>query len=124
MRHFLHQLDKNNFFYNSITTLAYAQFGINELFSRAFFIQASKNYPDRSEFTKYIQSRNFNSDIEKELFRTRTFTPLIFVPGFSMKDQERSYEMIPDQSAVEFLKDTGGITSTNIELTHMTIVTA
>jgi hypothetical protein len=124
MRNFIHNLDKNNFFYNSITTLAYAQFGVLELISRGFMIKALKAHPDPVDFQKYIESCKFNSDIQKEICKTITLTPLIFVPGFSTKDKKRTYEFSPNQSSIEFLNDTNGITQTNIELTHMTILTS
>jgi len=124
MRNFIHNLDKNNFFYNSITTLAYAQFGVDELISRGFIIRALKTYPNPVDFNRYVESCEFNSDIKAEIYKTKTFTPLIFVPGFSTKDKERTYEFSPNQSSIEFINDTNGITPTNIELTHMTILTA
>ena len=124
MRNFIHNLNKGNFFYSSITTLAYAQFGVNELISRGFMIKALSNFPDRDDFNKYIKSCEFKPDIEAEIHKTKTFTPLIFVSGFSTKDKQRTYEFSPNQSSIEFLNDTGGISSTNIKLTHMTILTA
>jgi hypothetical protein len=122
--HFIHKLDKNNFFYNSIVTLAYTQFGINELFSRGFFILKMKEFPDRNNFINHINEFDFPSDVKDQIFRTRTFTPQIFVPAFQTKDKGRGYRMDTNTSAVQFVQDTGGITDKNIELTHMTIIVA
>lgn len=124
MRNFIHNLNKDNFFYSSITTLAYAQFGVNELTSRGFIIKALKSFPNINDFNAYIESFDFNDDIKAEIYNGKTFTPLIFVPGFSTKDKKRTYEMSPNQSSIEFLNDTGGISNTNIELTQMMILTA
>ncbi|MBU0697199.1 MAG: hypothetical protein KKE39_11870 [Bacteroidetes bacterium] len=125
MTNFIHNIDKNNFFYSSITTLVYAQFGINEMFSRGFMTKAWVTHKNDFEgFQKYIFSFGFNSSINNEIFKARNFTPLIFVPGFLKKDKTIAYEFDPYQSAVEFVNDTGGRTSANIELTHMTILKA
>lgn len=121
---FLHELDKNNFFYDTIITLAYAQFGINELFSRGFFLLKMKEYPDRNNFVKHINEFDFPREVKHEILRTRTFTPLIFVPGFQTKDESRVYQMEPKFSAVEFVQEKQGITDKNIELTYMTIIVA
>lgn len=124
MNYFIHNLDKNNFFYSNVVTLAYTQFGIDELISRGFFIQKCKEYPNRSSFIQHIKTFNFPKEVENQIFQTRTFTPKIFVPGFTTKDKKTSYQMEPDTSAVQFLNDTQGITNTNIELTYMTILIA
>jgi hypothetical protein len=60
MRNLIHNLNKDNFFYSKVTTLAYAQFGINELTSRGFIIKALKSYPERNDFNEYIESFDFN----------------------------------------------------------------
>lgn len=124
MTNFIHNIAKDNFFYSSVTTLAYAQFGTNEMFSRGFMIMAWKKHNNRTEFQKYIHSFGFNSSINEEIFKAKGFTPLIFVPSFLTKDKKGAYEFDPYQSAVEFVNDTGGMTSINIELTHMTIIIA
>ncbi|WPV02106.1 hypothetical protein SNE26_09995 [Mucilaginibacter sp. cycad4] len=121
---YIHNLDKNIFFYDSIVTLAYTQFGINELFSRGFFILKMKEYPDRSEFVNHINEFDFPAEVKDQIFRTRTFTPQIFVPGFRTKDTARDYRMDTNTSAVQFVIDTAGITDKNIELTHLTIIVA
>jgi hypothetical protein len=56
---FLHDLDKQNFFYKAITTLAFAQFGANELFSRGFIIYHRRKMPNDNDFTEYIESPHF-----------------------------------------------------------------
>ena len=78
---FIHDLDKSNYFYENIVTLAYTQFGINELFSRGFFIAAMKLYPNEIDRANYFNTRGFPDEVCDQLHRTRTFTPKIFVPG-------------------------------------------
>jgi len=125
MTSFIHKIDKKNFFYSSITTLAYAQFGINEMYSRGFMTKALVNFKnDLGGFQNYIYSFGFNSSINNEIFNAKNFTPLIFVPVFLKKDKTLAFEFDPYQSSIEFVNDTGGITSANIELTHMTIIIA
>jgi hypothetical protein len=125
MTNFIHNIDKDNFFYSTITTLVYSQFGINEMFSRGFMTKAWATYKNNFDgFQSYIYSCGFNPSINKEIFKARNFTPLIFVPGFLRKNKTIAYEFNPYQSAVEFVNDTGGRTSANIELTHMTILKA
>jgi hypothetical protein len=121
---FLHTLDKSNFFYDTIVTLAYSQFGIDELYSRGFMTFKLKQFPDRNDFINDINQYNFPQGVKDQIFRTRTFTPLIFVPGFQTKDANRVYQMEPNYSAVHFIQDTGGRTKANLELTHMTTIVA
>jgi len=122
MEYLIHKLDKDNFFYPSVATLAYAQFGINELFARGFFLQQQTKYPDPTEFIKSIKSYQFPDEVEEQIFQTQTFTPLIFVPGFMTKDKGTTYRMIPNSSAIQFVQIWRGLTDKNIELTHMTII--
>ncbi|HLG36150.1 MAG TPA: hypothetical protein VI757_14830 [Bacteroidia bacterium] len=120
----LHDLDKKNFFYPSITLLAFAEFGIDEIFSRGFFIQKKNLHPEQNEFVNEIKTFNFPPDVEKEIFKTRTFTPLIIVPGFKTKDNLRVYRMDPDLSATQFVSDERGRMDKRIEFTYMTIIAA
>lgn len=121
---FIHKLDKNNFFYNNIVTLAYTQFGINELFARGFFAESLRKYPDYEARNGYFHKLGFPNDVIDQLNRTRTFTPKIFVPGFTTKDKAKAFKMDVEASAAHFLHDTRGLSDTNIELTHMTIIMA
>ena len=66
MNYFIHNLDKNNFFYSNVVTLAYTQFGIDELISRGFFIQKCKEYPNRSSFIQHIKKFNFPKEVENQ----------------------------------------------------------
>lgn len=124
MNQFIHNLDKNNFFYSNIVTLAYTQFGIDELISRGFFLQKCRQYPNRDSFIQHIKTFSFPKEVEDQIFQTRTFTPMIFVPGFTTRDKQTTYQMEPNTSAIHFINDTQGITKTNIELTYMTILIA
>jgi hypothetical protein len=121
---FIHQLDRTNFFYESIVTLAYTQFGINELFARGFLIAGKKTFPKTNDFVNYIESSGFPHEVKNQIYNLKGFTPMIFVPGFSTKDKTHTYQMEPNNSAVRFLQDDQGITHKNIELTHMTVITA
>ena len=67
---------------------------------------------------------DFPEEVQQEIFRTRTLTPLIFVPGFRTKDKTNLYRMMPNNSAVQFVEEQRGLTTKNIELTHMTIISA
>jgi len=124
MREFIHKLDKKNFFYELVTLLAYTQFGVNELFNRGFIIKAKSKYRIPVDFYDYIDSRGFPNDVIQQIYNYKTFTPLIFVPGFTTKDKQRTYEFNPNQSAIEYLNDTGGISPANWILTYMTIISA
>lgn len=124
METLIHTLNKNSFFYDYITTLAYSQFGINELFSRGFYLQKRNEFPNDLEFIDEIRKFNFPEEVEEEIFRTQTFTPLIFVPGFVSKNEKTVFRLDPNLSALKFIDDTRGITDTNIRLTHMTIISA
>lgn len=124
METLLHTLDKNNFFYDYITTLAYSQFGINELFSRGFYLQKRHEFPNDAKFMEEIKRFKFPVEVEKEIFGTQTFTPLIFIPGFVSKNEKTIFKLDPNLSALKFIDDTRGITDTNIRLTHMTIISA
>lgn len=120
----IHKIDKNNFFYENIVTLAYTQFGINELFSRGFFADAVRRYPDYNARAGYFNSLGFPASVVDQLLRTRTFTPKIFIPGFTTKNGSNVFRMDVEASAAHFLHDTKGLTDKNIELTHMTIIVA
>lgn len=122
METLIHTLKRNNFFYDYITTLAYSQFGINELFSRGFYLQKKHDFPSDLEFNAEIKRFDFPEEVEEEIFRTQTFTPLIFVPGFISKNEKKVFRLDPNLSALKFIDETRGITDTNIRLTHMTIL--
>lgn len=121
---FLHKLDKKNFFYDNIVSLAYTQFGTNEMFSKGLFIKAVKKYPDIHDRDQYFRTLGFPDDVRDQLSRTRTFTPKIYIPSFIKKDKTNAFTMNIEASAIEFLNDTKGRSGKNIELTHMTIITA
>ena len=121
---FLHTLDKKNFFYDNIVMLAYSQFGINELFARGFLSYKLKEFPNWNDFVNDINQYDFPQEVKDQIFKGKTFTPLIFVPGFQTKDETTVYQMEPNYSAVHFIQDTGGRTQKNLELTHMTIISA
>lgn len=121
---FLHTLDKKNFFYDNIVTLAYSQFGINELFARGFLSYKLKEFPNWNDFVNDINQYDFPQEVKDQIFKGKTFTPLIFVPGFQTRDETTVYQMEPNYSAVHFIQDTGGRTQKNLELTHMTIISA
>ena len=124
MEYLIHELNKDNFFYQSIATFSFAQFGINEVFARGFFLKHRVKFPDEKQFKDYIKSLNFSGEVEQEIFKTQTFTPLIFVPGFRTKDRTNLYRMIPNYSAVQFVDEQRGLTTKHLELTHMTIISA
>jgi hypothetical protein len=52
---YLDEIDSKNLFYEEITTLAYSQFGINELLSRGFY-----NYRELNSQMKKILSKKYN----------------------------------------------------------------
>lgn len=120
----IHNLDKDNFFYQAVATLSFAQFGINEIFSRGFYLKHRVLFPENNDFIHYIESLPFPNDVKQEIYKTQTFTPLIFVPGFMTKDKNMTYRLDPHPSALQFVEDQKGLTDKNIELTHMTIITA
>lgn len=122
----IHNLDKQNFFYKAITTLAFAQFGANELFSRGFIIYHRRQMPDDSDFIQYIESLPFPDEIKQGLINFRGFTPHTIVPGFLKKDKSLAYRMDPNTLAYNFIADERGAGSSerNISLTHMTILSA
>jgi len=120
----LHNIDKNNFFYELITTMAYSQFGINELFSRGFLTQKLNEFPNQNDFLVEIKKFNFPPAVEQQIINFSGFTPVIVVPGFATKSGKKFYRMDPYYSAVRFLNDTSGITDVNIRITHLTVITA
>lgn len=124
MEYLIHELNKDNFFYQSVATLSFAQFGINEIFARGFYLKHRAKFPDDNQFIAYDKSLKFPAEVEQEIFKTRTFTPMIFVPGFRTKDKTNLYRMMPNHSAVQFVEEQRGLTTKNIELTHMTIISA
>jgi hypothetical protein len=124
MTKFIHKLDKNNFFFEAVTTLAYTQFGINELFARGFLLQKHHEFPINDDFRKHMRTLGFPMEVEKQIFESTSFTPMIFVPGFTTKDKARTYQMEPNESSKQFVNQTGGLTKTNLILTYMTIVSA
>lgn len=118
----LHTLDKKNFFYADITTMAYSQFGTDELFARGFTMQMVNQYPDPYERQRALKRYSFPSEIQDQIVNVRTFTPLIIVPGFDTKSGFKVYRMDPDHSAAHFLADTKGISDVNLRITRMTII--
>lgn len=70
MEYLIHELNKDNFFYQSIATLSFAQFGINEVFARGFFLKHRVKFPDEKQFKDYIKSLNFSEEVEQEIFKT------------------------------------------------------
>jgi len=122
----IHKLDKKNYFYKAITTLAFAQFGANELFSRGFIIYHRKQFPDYSDFINYVNSLPFPEEIKQGLISFQGFTPHTLVPGFLKKDKSLAYRMDPNTSAYNFIADDRGAGSSerNISLTHMTVMAA
>jgi len=121
---FLDELDSSNFFYQNIMTLAYSQFGINELLARGFYNFKKSQFPDETLFIKEIESNNFPLDVEKEILNTETFTPLIYVPGFLTKDRSKSYEIDIDESARKLFFEAEYPFDANSQLTYLTIITA
>ena len=83
MTKFIHKLDKNNFFFEAVTTLAYTQFGINELFARGFLLQKHHEFRINDDFRKHMRALGFPMEVEKQIFESTSFTPMIFVPGFN-----------------------------------------
>ncbi|MBV5311709.1 MAG: hypothetical protein JZU47_00345 [Prolixibacteraceae bacterium] len=121
---FLDELDTSNFFYQNIVTLAYSQFGINELLARGFYKFKKSQFTDNSSFIKEIQSYNFPIDVEEEILNTKTFTPLIYVPGFLTKDRSKSYEIDIDESARKLFSEDEYPFDANSQLTYLTIIAA
>lgn len=124
MEFLIHKLDKDNFYYQSIMTLAFAQFGINEMFARGFVLKHQATFPNLADYISYIDNLGFPSEVKAQILNTQTFTPMIFVPGFTTKDKTSVYRMDPNSSALKFVEEERGITGKNIELTHMTIISA
>ena len=120
----LHELDKENFFYDLITTMAYSQFGPNELFSRGFTMGKHKDFPSYFELQKELNRFDFPDEVKEQILNIKTFTPLIFVPGFETKSGEKVYRMDPNSSAAHFNSDTRGVIDVNIRITHMTVLSA
>jgi hypothetical protein len=69
MDYLIHELDKNNFFYQSIATLSFAQFGINEIFARGFFLTHRAKFPDDSQFIAYIKGLTFPKKCNKRFLK-------------------------------------------------------
>ena len=105
-------------------TLAFAQFGIDEMFARGFVLKHQHALPNSTDYIKYIHSLDFPSEVKQQILNTKTFTPMIFVPGFTTKDKSTVYRMDPNSSALNFVEEQRGLTDKNIELTHMTIISA
>lgn len=124
MEYLIHKLDKDNFFYQSVMALSFAQFGINEMFARGFVIKHQALFPDLNDYINYVNGLDFPTEIKQQILKTQTFTPLIFVPGFRTKDNSKVYRMDPDFSALKFVAEQGGYSDKNIEFTHMTIISA
>ena len=103
MEKLVHELEKQNFFYDLITTMAYSQFGQYELFSRGFIMGKFKEFPNFVNLKKEIQRFNFPYDVEQQIFSTKTFTPLIFVPIFRTKTGKTVYRMDPNQEPLKSL---------------------
>ncbi len=118
----LHTLDKDNFFYDYITTMAYSQFGTDELFARGFTMQLLKQYPDPYERPRALQRYPFPREVQGQIVNVRTFTPMVTVPSFETKSNLKVYRMDPDHSAAHFVADTKGITDVNLRITRMTII--
>jgi hypothetical protein len=121
---FLDELNSNNFFYQNIVTLAYSQFGINELLARGFYNFKKSQFTDKSSFIKEIEAYNFPLDVEEEILNTETFTPLIYVPAFLTKDRSKSYEIDIDESARRLFSSDEFPFDANSQLTYLTIITA
>ena len=124
MEVYLHSLDKNNFFYDYITTMAYAQFGIQELIARAFTLQKIKEFPDPVERSKDLDNYNLAPDSKAQIVNVKTLTPTIFVPGFETMSKQKLYRMDPNHSALHFMGDTNGKSDVNLRITRMTIISA
>ncbi|CAN0302053.1 unnamed protein product, partial [Ectocarpus fasciculatus] len=60
--------------------------------------------------------------VKSQIINVRTFTPLIFVPGFETKSDGKVYRMDPNYSAAHFVNDTRGRTDVNLRITRMTII--
>lgn len=124
MEYYIHELDKTNFFYSTISTLSFAHFGVDELFARGFFILHRSKLPNDSDFLNYIQSLGFPDEVIEQIVQAKTFTPFIFIPGFVTKDKKTTYRMLPNESGLQFAVEQRGITSANIEFTHWAIISA
>jgi hypothetical protein len=94
------------------------------LLSRGLFRKWHNDYPDRTDFENHVKTYSFPAGVENQIFRTRAFTPKIFVPAFTTRDKRITYQMEPDTSSAHFIYDTQGISNINIELTHMAILVA
>ena len=67
---------------------------------------------------------SFPPDVTDKIINTKTFTPLIFVPGFDTKRNRNTYRMDPNISAAHFVHETQGITDVKIRIAKMTILSA
>lgn len=124
MEYYIHELDRSNFFYSTISTLSFAHFGVNELFARGFYILHKQKLPDDFDFIRHIQTLGFPDEVVEQIIQTKTFTPLIFVPGFITKDKSVTYRMLPNESGLKFAIEDRGITDANVEFTHWAIISA
>ena len=124
METLIHEIEKQNFFYDLIATMAYSHFGPNELLSRGLMMENIKHSSNRIEFIKKIKTLQFPLDVENQIFATKTFTPNIFIPLFRTKFGNKTYRMDPDYSAAHFIADTKGITDVPVRITLMTILSS
>lgn len=124
MEKYIHDLDKNNFFYDNITTLAYSSFGLDELFSRGYIMRKFQENPTTTGFINAIKKDNLPKNIEKAILSNQQFTPNIFVPGYLSKDKKILFRFDPNKSAYHFVHDTGGLTDVRMKLLNMTILSA
>jgi hypothetical protein len=124
MEYYIHELDKSNFFYSTISTLSFAHFGVDELFARGFYILHRQNFPNDFDFVRHIQTLGFPEEVVEQIIQTKTFTPFIFIPGFITKDKRVTYRMLPNESGLQFAVEERGITGANVEFTHWAIISA
>jgi hypothetical protein len=81
------------------------------LLSRGLFRKWHNDYPDRTDFENHVKTYSFPAGVENQIFRTRAFTPKIFVPAFTTRDKRITYQMEPDTSSAHFIYDTQGDTT-------------
>jgi hypothetical protein len=124
MEHFIHDLDKSNFFYHELTTMSYSCFGLDELFSRGYIMRKWQENPTEQGFINAIQNDTLPQEIKNNILRSQKFTPAIFVPGFGRKNKNEVFKFDPNKSAFHFVHDTGGITDARLRISYMTILTS
>jgi len=94
-------IQKTNFFYPLIATLAFSIHGMNDIFARGFILTVKDTVNSKDEFDLAVNTMPFSEIAKTELKQFETLTPIILAPEFHKKKSSDYIYFNANKSAKE-----------------------